>query len=275
MDIASIITNKVIDNLNKDIVPWMCPYRRNGLPKNIDNRNYNGINIALLSLLNFPSDIFLTFDQVKKRKGLVKSGEKSTFVVGYIPKKYQVEINKDCEINVEEKSTFILRYFNVFNISQTTLYDSNVTLSSNLLYEDINKFIDYVSENICPVHIDSSEIPCYNKTNHIINMPSRDKFIQGDDEFYSTLFHEIIHSTHSLSNRKTSDYALEELIAEMGSSMICQKFGVLQKMDNSVSYIQHWLSYLKDNKKSIITAGSAAGKAYKILMEKFDLNNEV
>ena len=74
--------------------------------------------------------------------------------------------------------------------------------------------------------------------------------------FYSTLFHEMIHATSHKSrlNRKiggaygSSDYAKEELIAEFGASLLMTftDSGIGQTFENSTSYVSGWASRIAE-----------------------------
>jgi antirestriction protein ArdC len=97
------------------------------------------------------------------------------------------------------------------------------------------------------------------------------------NEYYSTFFHEIIHSTghekrlnRSLKNGFGSEsYAKEELIAELGSVFLNNHYGIetSNTFDNSTAYIQSWLKALKDDKKLIVTASTQAEKAANYVLE--------
>ena len=100
-------------------------------------------------------------------------------------------------------------------------------------------------------------------------MPPRDTF-DDSPEYYSALFHECVHATGHASrlNRNltghfgTSDYAREELVAEMGAAMLCAVAGIECKtLDNSAAYIATWLKRLKTDSKLIVKAASQAQRA--------------
>ena len=102
-------------------------------------------------------------------------------------------------------------------------------------------------------------------------MPPRVQF-ENEEEYYSTLFHEIVHSTGHKSrlNRPgmeniefgSETYSKEELIAEMGAAFLCAYSGIEQAtIHNSTAYIQNWLEHLKNDKKLVIQAAQKAQKA--------------
>lgn len=99
------------------------------------------------------------------------------------------------------------------------------------------------------------------------------KDFENVHEYYSTLFHEIVHSTGHESRLArdgivkyngfgSESYSKEELVAELGASMLCGVCGIdNHTIDNSASYIQSWLRALKNDKKLIVTASQQAQKA--------------
>jgi antirestriction protein ArdC len=112
----------------------------------------------------------------------------------------------------------------------------------------------------------------YQVSGDVVNMPKENLF-QSDEEYYSTLFHELIHSTghESRLNRdeisKTNlcgshDYSKEELVAEMGAAFLCGRCGIEPSViENQAAYIQGWLKKLKSHKKWLIYAAAKAQKA--------------
>ncbi len=105
-----------------------------------------------------------------------------------------------------------------------------------------------------------------------MTIPSRTAF-DSQEEYYSTLFHELTHATGHAKRlaREGFDspqqfggesYSKEELIAEMGSAMLCGVAGIEQKtLANSAAYLKAWIERLKADSKLVISAASAAQKA--------------
>ena len=112
-------------------------------------------------------------------------------------------------------------------------------------------------------------------------IPSADKFI-SQEEYYATLFHELIHSTGHPSrlNRELQgrheakqSYAKEELIAEIGSAFLCSMLGIDNSdiLQNKAAYIQSWLKALKDDKRLVVKAASHAQKAVDYILKREEL----
>jgi antirestriction protein ArdC len=103
-------------------------------------------------------------------------------------------------------------------------------------------------------------------------MPSRTVF-ESQAEYYSTLFHELTHSTgHAKRLARdgfdtpqkfgSESYSREELIAEMGRAMLCGVAGIEQStLANSAAYLKAWIARLKADSKLVVSAASAAQKA--------------
>jgi len=96
-------------------------------------------------------------------------------------------------------------------------------------------------------------------------------------EYYSTVFHELTHSTGHPTrlNRLTrssffgtEDYSKEELVAEIGASALVNHAGLetSRSLRNSVAYIQNWLSVLKNDKRFIVSASGKAEKAVNLIL---------
>src|SRR5262249_22700555 len=112
----------------------------------------------------------------------------------------------------------------------------------------------------------------YISSRDVVTMPSRTAF-ESQAEYYSTLFHELTHSTghakrlagegFDAPQRFGSDsYSREELIAEMGSAMLCGVAGISPTtVTNSAAYLQSWIRRLRGDSRLLVSAASAAQKA--------------
>ncbi|MDA2931531.1 zincin-like metallopeptidase domain-containing protein [Acidobacteria bacterium AH-259-O06] len=110
-------------------------------------------------------------------------------------------------------------------------------------------------------------------------MPPAEVFT-GDAEYYSTIFHELTHSTghksrlnrldtDNLAPFGSRDYSQEELVAEMGAAFLCGHCRIENRtIDNSAAYIQGWLRRLRNDKGLVIFAAAQAQKAADFILGK-------
>ena len=98
-------------------------------------------------------------------------------------------------------------------------------------------------------------------------------------EYYSTLLHELVHWTgHKkrtgrfeknlkfFKDNRRKEYALEELIAEIGANLLCIKFDMQKKVNkNSLAYLKSWISALKNDDVFIYKALSQSAGAIDFL----------
>ncbi len=103
-----------------------------------------------------------------------------------------------------------------------------------------------------------------------------DQFAE-QSEYYSTLFHELTHSTghHSRLDRLcqtahfgSEEYSKEELVAEIGAAALNNHCGLnTERSDrNSTAYLMGWLSKLRDDKKLLVSAAGRAEKAVNLIL---------
>jgi antirestriction protein ArdC len=102
---------------------------------------------------------------------------------------------------------------------------------------------------------------------------------ESPEAYYSTLFHELTHSTGHVTRlnregiageieRGSEAYAREELIAEMGASFLCAHTGIDREAvtENSAAYLAGWMKRLQDDNKLVLKAAAGAQKAADYLL---------
>ncbi len=175
------------------------------------------------------------------------------------------------------------RYFNVFHISQV---DGVEPLPEEKLHdiEPIEKadqvLNDYWTRENITVEHKASDDAYYSPRRDLIRLPLFEQFTDAN-EYYSTAFHESVHSTmkESRCNRAedrkgklvafgSEEYSKEELVAEIGSASLLNIIGIEtnKSFRNSSAYIQGWLSKLRNDVKFIVSASNKAEKAVKYIL---------
>jgi antirestriction protein ArdC len=157
----------------------------------------------------------------------------------------------------------LLRCYTVFNLEQTTGIDMPVD-SDKPTFQPIERCEVLVASMPQRPSIYHGEArACYRPLIDVIHMP-HPAWFDAAEEYYSTLFHELIHSTGHASrlNRATltdlcpfgsTNYSKEELVAEMGAAFLCGVCGIENRtVDNSAAYIASWLRVLEQDTRMVI-----------------------
>jgi antirestriction protein ArdC len=283
-DVYSIINNRIIETLEAGVVPWKQPWTEAGLPQNlITKKPYAGINVLLLASMGFSRNYFLTFKQLMALNGQtrIRKGEKS------IPVIFWKRLVKE-EFAEEIKTTYLLRYYSVFNVDQCIgIPEEKIPVTSN--NPDLNrmeKLEAIIEEMPKRPRIQHKENQAYyNPVQDFINMPKMNNF-KSTEAYFGTLYHELIHATgHSSrigrnevmesTNFGSEPYSMEELVAEIGACYLKSYTGIDTKdFNNNVAYIQNWLSVLQNDKKFIIYASARAQKAVDYVLNRLDNESE-
>lgn len=262
-DIYQMVTDRIIEKLEKGTVPWRKPFQSAQAVNWKTQKPYRGINTLLLE----PGE-YATFKQIKEAGGKVKNGEKAQPVIFW----------KWLEVDDEESETFkkkipFMRYYNVFEINTQVegLKSKRKELKEyqHNPIKEAEKIIEGYQE---PRYTNYRGSAYYRPADDIVNVPPMSDFEKIHD-YYATMFHEIIHSTGHATrlNREgitavatfgSETYSQEELVAEIGASMLCSITGIWNKtIENNAAYIQSWLRVLKNDKTFIVKASQKAQKA--------------
>jgi len=298
LQIYSMVTERIVakieeaiiakENGNEAIAPWHRPWFNSGIPTNlVSKKPYRGFNVFYLSCLGYTSPYFATFNQIKGLGGNVKKGEKGFPVIFWKfldPK--EVDPSEKDENAPKNKKIPMLRYYTVFNIDQTENINPKKipafeTREFNPM-EEGEAIIRSMPNRPEITHNESRA--CYKPSIDSVNMPKRETF-ESNEAYYSTLFHELTHSTGHASrlNRKevtdhnsfgSHDYSAEELTAEMGAVFLCNEIGINSTFDNSIAYLKSWLQKFKDDTKMIIMASGRAQKAVDYILDSKNKTEE-
>lgn len=282
-DIYQKITDQIVSELENGNIPWKRPWKTGpgSWPTNLKTgRKYNGINVMILGLSSFASSYWLTYNQAKSLGGHVKRGEKSTEVVFW---SFVVKEVKGEDGETAEKRIPFVKSYRVFNAEQCEglkrTVPPGVEEPGSAEDEDAKEFNPIEAcEEIAAGYKGAPEInfgsksAFYRPLTDSIHLPSKEAF-GSEEEFYSTMFHEMAHSTGS-KGRLSRDgitgrisfgsavYSEEELVAEFAAAFLCGVAGIVPStVENSAAYIRGWLKKIKSDKKLAIMAAAKAQKA--------------
>ena len=137
-----------------------------------------------------------------------------------------------------------------------------------------------INENlwICPIHPRHQDEAYYSMSKNEIVVPEKGQFKDGE-AFYGTLFHEMTHSTGAegvLDRLKptsfgSKEYAREELVAELGSALVSQRYGMTKHIkEDSCAYLKSWLDELKESPQFIKTTLLDVKRATSLITQRVD-----
>ena len=276
-DIYEMVTDRIIEQLEKGYIPWQKPWTcvHDGAYNRISNKPYSLLNQMLLS----KTGEYASFKQWTELGGHIRKGEKAEIVTFWKIQPIEEE-NEDGEKVI--KQIPLLRYYNVFHISQVEgVEPKSIDLNELQPIEEAERIkTEYMQREHIKILEKVTDKAFYSPSLDYIQIPCKEQY-QNIEEFYSTLFHEITHSSGHKTRLDREDvkdcmyfgsenYSKEELCAELGSAFLINKLGIAssKSFNNSTAYIQSWLRVLRNDKKFIISASSRAEKAVKYILNE-------
>ena len=293
-DAYQMVTDRICAMLEQGIRPWVQPWASavssawsgsNGKPYSFLNqmlladpkKKYN----TLEELMDDVRGEWVTFNQAKDRGGCVRKGETGRKVVFF--KMIERPTGKLDDDGKEKMETIpFLQSYTVFKISQcdglTQKYHTNDAAMYDFTGDDAADAVanDYIAREGITFRAEKGDKAFYRPSEDLVVVPKPEQF-KDAAEYYSTLYHELTHSTghqKRLNRIKAcaafgkDEYSTEELVAEIGSASICATLGIENNgsFTNSVSYIGNWLKALRNDKRMIVTAASRAEKAVRMIL---------
>jgi antirestriction protein ArdC len=291
-NVYQIVTDRIIASLKDGIIPWEKPWKaptfKGGcFPRNFQTgKPYRGVNVFLLWGSRYTSPFWLTFKQAQGLGGTVRKGEKGSQIVFY--KQLRSRAANTAELPAPElesgdkkgRAPFVLTYYTVFNVEQCDGLTIPAVEEHNAP-EDID--VDVACEAIVngwesrpALHLDSRTEgrAYYRPGTDSIHLPERSRFVDAP-HYYSTLFHELVHSTgHKDRLDRTFGatfgdelYSKEELVAETGAAFLCALAGISNENTerNTAAYISTWISKLEQDNRLIVHAAANAQKAVDLI----------
>ena len=215
---------------------------------------------------SFTSNLWATKKQWAKLGCTIADDAKPAAVFHY----FNINANKEHEALADgEMQSFGRKISIVYNADQVQGFDgSGIEKTKVKQLPVLEKRINELGVSL--EHTEAGEA-YYDPEADAITMPNKALFKgkHATRAYYATLLHEMVHWTghETRCNRniggefESPAYAFEELVAEIGSSFLCARFGLTKRARvNSVRYIANWLSSF-NVKKSMQKLEQAARKA--------------
>ncbi|GGJ36254.1 ArdC family protein [Sphingopyxis bauzanensis] len=274
------ITNQIIAAIDAGASDYIMPWHRTGTmldcPTNaITGRAYRGLNVLTLWIdgesAGFSTGKWATYRQWSEHGAQVRKGERGAPV--FFWQKRDSRHTEHDEGDDRRRLGFVARAFTVFNADQVdgALFEVPPVLSDDERNAQADAFVRKVGATI----LHGGDRAYYAPGPDQVQMPEFGQFKSGA-AYYSTLAHELTHWSgakhrldRNLRNRfGSADYAMEELIAELGAAFTCARLGLqTEPRRDHAPYIASWLKALRDDSRAIFTAASKAQEAADFLAQ--------
>jgi hypothetical protein len=262
--------------------------------KNMSGRIYKKLsNVMSLKQNAGKSPFFATISSINKdKKAEILNKDKTTSIISFIP------IYKD-KVKTGKPDYFLPKFHSVINVDFVKGIKKpdfkEIKFEKLELNEYVENFINKLRllKRLPQVIYDQSDACYYLKERSLFSMDIESESIhmveidsfENINEYYSTLFHEITHSTNNPArlgrgkDKTELDRGTEELVAEMGAMILCAELGLEYNRQNSLSYLTGWLTQAKKGGVSIddvlLAAYSYACDSCEYLLKDIDLSKLV
>jgi antirestriction protein ArdC len=282
-DIYTRVTSHIVEELERGVRPWLKPWnaehaagritrplRHNGTP-------YQGINVLMLwasaEMAGFNCPYWLTFQQARQLGGFVRKGEHGSPVV--YASTFKKSETTDEGARIEAEIPFLKEYtvFNACQVEGLPQHYYELAEPPKDTMQRIEQAEAFFAATTAEIRTGGNQA-YYAIGPDYIQMPPFECFRDAESHA-ATLAHELTHWTRhpsrldrDLGRKRFGDsgYAMEELVAELGSAFLCADLRITPEVrDDHASYIDNWLKVLKDDKRAIFSAASLASKAVDFL----------
>lgn len=278
------LVNMYIDSLKEGKIPWRERWVSSLNVNGISDKEYKGINQLLLSYVTYKEQYndnrWFTYYQIKQKGYKLKDAKGKGIPVEFysvydIKNKKKVDF-ADYERLVNERPETKVNYRLICNTS----YVFNASLIEGVPEQDkypydksipANNFIKKIISKLGVKYSERGNEAFYSPSTDEIVLPESKKFYD-EYSYYATQLHEISHSTGSkdrlnrnIDFKDKKSYAREELVAEISSSFLMAKLGIIPESEdynNHKSYIQSWISILEDKPNELFKAINESNKVY-------------
>lgn len=256
-----------------------------GLPHNgKSGHQYHGINVWHLALQGYTDPRWYTYKQAASLGAQVRKGEKHTkilfwrFIRVYEDANGKEVKNPSRKRIKKDNLTFVEKfpvksYYRVFNAEQ-------IDGLPEMEVEDVDPGAKYLQAQLLldilgiePKHIKGGNVACYRPSDDTIRLPAPGQF-DSIEHYWATAMHEVIHWTghksrldRDLKGRFGSDaYAMEELVAELGSAFLCAHLGIEGELRHP-EYLAAWVKRSGEDKYALYTAAKLAQQAVDFIID--------
>jgi antirestriction protein ArdC len=280
-DIYARITDRIVADLEKGVRPWVQPWNAGNAtgritrPLRHNGEPYTGMNVLLLwsegLARGFASSIWMTFKQSIELGGHVRKSESGSTVI-YASRFTKTETDeRGGEV---ERDIPFLKTYTVFNVEQIENLPTHFYQKPTPILDPLQRIehADRFFANTGSVIRHGGARAFYSPSTDHIQMPPFETF-RDAASYAAVLSHEHIHWTadarrvgRDLSRyaKDRSERAREELVAEIGSALICADLGIVPELEprpDHAAYLTTWLDVLSNDRRAIFSAAAHAQRA--------------
>lgn len=276
-DIYTEVTNTIIAALEQGVPPWICPWNDAGMPGNlVTGKPYRGINVIMLTIEmmkhGYTDSRWLTFNQANEMGARIRKKERGTTIIFYRLREEKNNTGDAADAETAKRGIPMLKSYTVFNVSQIEPVPERCVLRPVLAWQPIECAEQLLRQSGASINHGGNQA-FYHPAEDTIQLPLVTSFSQPCD-YYATALHELCHWTGHPSRldrvqgrvHGKEAYAHEELVAEIGAAFLCAHCGLPARLEHA-SYIDSWLNALRNDKRLIFVASSAAQKAADFVLE--------
>ncbi|WP_454858769.1 ArdC family protein [Rhizobium binxianense] len=285
IDVYTRITERIVADLEKGVRPWVQPWNTPNMtgritrPLRHTGEPYSGMNVLLLwseALAGgFTAPIWMTVRQANALGAHIRKGESGATVV-YASRFTRTET--DAAGDEVERDIPFLKTYAVFNVEQIEGLPDHYYHQPTPVTDPIRRIehADRFFANTGAVIRHGGGQAYYAPAGDFIQMPAFESF-RDAASYVAILAHESVHWTahpdrvgRDLSRyaKDRTDRAREELLAEIGSCLVCADLGIVPELEprpDHASYLASWLKVLADDKRAIFQAAAHAQRAVAFL----------
>ena len=300
-DIRKEVADIVIKQMESAGSNWTKSWKAHVPTSKSSNKEYNGINVVLLQIYaginKYNSNEWCTYDQWFKLGGGEKQLINGKWKITK-PSKYSLKGQKGCGIvyferkeikptaeelklieegyETDQKFRSFIKGYTVFNADQVEGYESPTMPDSTIKADTL---ADKLAQDVKAKVYQSDLDKCfYSPSSNSITM-TKPQYFDSKEAYACVLLHELTHWTRNKSESTKRNfgsarfgngaYAMEELVAELGSAMLAGQLGISNepRVDHA-KYLNGWIKAIKKDSSIIFKMASYADKATKYLLDK-------
>jgi len=275
-DLYRAVTDKIVAAIEAGAGAFVMPWHvsaATGRPTNaLTGHGYRGVNVVALwaeaVVSGYDTGWWASYRQWERLGAQVRRGERGSVIVFYN------HLNTAPTEELEDsRFRLVARASRVFNLDQVDGWQPPGSAPVSLVKALTEAEAFVAATKAVVVHGGSRA--CYRRDNDRIELPARDRFrgsptSSASEAYYGTLLHELTHwsgASHRLDRTFGTrfgdhDYAVEELVAELGAAFLCADLGIANEpRPDHAAYVASWLEVLNDDRRAVFTAAARANEA--------------